>query len=88
MNVNYLATLIPIVLATGLLQPIAQAQPIPQFTISGLTSIESQFSNGVRSNSDRKTNTDILLIGRDSNILVSRQEDPPSPRPSPPGGSR
>lgn len=88
MNIHYLATLIPIVLATGLLQPIAQAQAIPQSTISGLTPIESQFSNRVGSNSDRKTNTDILLLGRDSNILVSRQKDPPIPRPSPPGGGR
>lgn len=88
MNVNYLATLIPIVLATGLLQPIAQAQRIPKITISELTPIESQFSNEFASNSDRKTNTDILLLGRDSNILVRRQKDPPSPRPSPPGGSR
>jgi hypothetical protein len=88
MNVNYLATLIPLVLATGLLQPIAQAQGIPQITISGLTPIERQISNRVGSNSDRKTNTDILFLGRDSKILVSRQKDPPSPRPSPAGGGR
>ncbi|GAB4210072.1 MAG: hypothetical protein Fur006_70300 [Coleofasciculaceae cyanobacterium] len=88
MNVKYLATLMPIVLATGLLQPIARAQGIPQITISGLTSIERQISNRVGSNRDRQTNTDILFLGRDSKILVSRQEDPSLPRPSPPGGGR
>jgi hypothetical protein len=88
MNVKYLATLMPIILATGLLQPIARAQGIPQITNSGLTSIERQISNRVGSNRDRQTNTNILFLGRDSKILVSRQEDPPSPRPSPPGGGR
>jgi hypothetical protein len=88
MKINYLAALTSIVLTTGLLQPITQAQEITQSTISTPTSVESQASNGSRSEIEYARNTNIFFLSRERSILVSRKEDPLPPRPSPPEGSR
>ncbi|HEY9614467.1 hypothetical protein [Allocoleopsis sp.] len=88
MKLNYFTALMPIILAANLFQPITQAQEISSIEISTRIQIESQLSHASEKGSDRKGNAKIFPFARQKSVSVSEKQEPLSPRPSPPGGSR
>ncbi len=88
MKLNYFTALTPIILAANLFQPITQAQAIIPIEISTRIQVKSQLSHSLGIDSDRKASTELFFFGRQRNDLVSEKQEPLTPRPSPPGGSR
>jgi|SRR5919199_3077732 hypothetical protein len=85
MNPKYFATFTTIVLATGLSQPIAQAQAQKSVLNSTLNDVLV-----ARFPKSPTLQTDVVLLhrSRQGTILLNEKKDPPPPRPSPPAGSR
>lgn len=85
MNPKYFATFTTIILATGLSQPVTQAQAKEPILNSTFNEVFVQRS---AKNSSLQTNLAVFSRGREGNVLLSQKKNPPPPRPSPPGGSR